>query len=71
LSVKINKNAEQNWNTEICKISGLVEQNIRETAKLLCGILKTYGTDKSSLQAVRKKYLLDKYLKVARVEIQN
>jgi len=60
-----------NWNKDICKLAGLSEAHIRETAKLLCGILKIYGSDKTSLQAVRKKYLLEKYMKVARVEIQN
>lgn len=55
LSVKINKNADFNWNQDICKLSKLTESNIRETAKMLCGILKLYGSDKTSLQAVRKK----------------
>jgi hypothetical protein len=38
--VKINKQAEYNWNKDICKLSNLGEVQIRETAKLLCGILK-------------------------------
>eukprot|EP00801_Mesodinium_rubrum_P004536 Mrub_04539.p1 GENE.Mrub_04539~~Mrub_04539.p1 ORF type:complete len:391 (+),score=129.13 Mrub_04539:53-1174(+) len=71
LSVKINKNADANWNQDLCELSRLQEKDIRETAKILCSILKSYGSDKTSLQAVRKKYLLEKYMKVARVEIQN
>jgi len=55
LAVKINKNAESDWNIDLCELSRLQEKEIRETAKYLCGILKTYGSDKTSLQAVRKK----------------
>jgi hypothetical protein len=55
LSVKINKNADVNWNKNLCNLSQLHESQIRESAKMLCGILKLYGSDKTSLQAVRKK----------------
>jgi transcription initiation factor TFIIIB Brf1 subunit/transcription initiation factor TFIIB len=55
LSVKINKNADANWNQDLCELSRLQEKDIRETAKILCSILKSYGSDKTSLQAVRKK----------------
>jgi len=38
--VKINKNAEFNWNKQLCELAGLGESCVRETAKLVCGILK-------------------------------
>jgi len=71
LSIKINKSNNSNWINELIESSKIPENDIRETAKLICGILKIYGCDKSNLQAIRKKYLLEKNLKVARVEIQN
>ena len=36
-----------------------------------CQNLKQYGKESASLQAVRKKFLLDKFGKVAKVELES
>jgi len=53
------------WPEALSKLSGLTELGIRGCAKEMCGLLET--AERSPLQAVRKKFSQEKYLKVGKM----
>ena len=50
---------------QLYHVSGYTEDKLRECAKDVCSILD--NVEKSSLQAVRKKYSLPKFLEVSKI----
>ncbi|CAD8134544.1 unnamed protein product [Paramecium pentaurelia] len=58
----------QSWNEEMQSTTGYNEQELRFCAKEMCLILQS--SDKSNLQAVRKKFAQQKYLEVSRIRVE-
>ncbi|CAK72279.1 unnamed protein product (macronuclear) [Paramecium tetraurelia] len=58
----------QSWNEEMQSTTGYNEQELRFCAKEMCLVLQS--SDKSNLQAVRKKFAQPKYLEVSRIRVE-
>lgn len=64
IALKITKKSEANL---VPKITNYTEEKLRECAKDICIILD--NVEKSSLQAIRKKFSLPKFLEVAKIKL--
>jgi cyclin B len=64
LANKVMKKPEP-WPAALCKASHTTEQSLRPCGRELCALLQ--GAEKSSLQAVRKKFSSEKYHSVAKL----
>jgi cyclin B len=64
IALKITKKPEANM---VPKITNYSEEKLRECAKDICIILD--NVEKSSLQAIRKKFSLPKFLEVAKIKL--
>ncbi|CAK55764.1 unnamed protein product (macronuclear) [Paramecium tetraurelia] len=58
----------QSWSEEMQKMTGYNEQELRYCAKEMCLVLQS--SDKSNLQAVRKKFAQPKYQEVSRIRVE-
>jgi cyclin B len=63
ITVKITKKGDIE---KVCELTGYTEEKLRECAKDICVIMD--GVEKSSLQAVKKKFSLSKFLEVAKIK---
>lgn len=64
IALKITKKTEAN---QVPKVTSYTEDKLRECAKDICIILD--NVEKSSLQAIRKKFSLPKFLEVAKIKL--
>ena len=64
IALKITKKTEAN---SVPKVTHYTEEKLRECAKDICIILD--NVEKSTLQAIRKKFSLPKYLEVAKIKL--
>lgn len=69
LARKITNRSDAEWTRDLFECTGYSEADLRSCAKDMCILLG--GIEKCTLQAVRKKFSLQRFMEVALVKIES